>query len=138
MTSQCKFKGLEFATDPIQGELIANGVIDELGTLYIHIHRIAINAGLSGLTVKRLCAERVGALGLQMTGSRRIQTHWLTGADSILQRLGKIDIDRLVTWRVGIGDISGQQLLTMRMQIERLAHESDFFVYPAYHHHNPQ
>ena len=74
--------------------------------------------GAAGVTVSTISEDQ--------TVGRRVHDPKHPAADAgrgLAQRVGKMQLSRLVTRRVGVGDVAGDQALALRAQAERLSLE---------------
>ena len=113
---------------------ILDGVLGELGALDIHIHGVAVSRSLDFLAIQqRRRAHVAGSAEVPPGTARHFKGAIATPGDRILQRSGKIDVARLVVRRIGIGDVAGEHLLSIRPQAQGLMLERQGIVEFADH-----
>eukprot|EP01136_Pigoraptor_vietnamica_P036466 Opistho-1_new@103070 len=105
--------GPHMAVDETQRGFVTHRVVGKVGTFAVEVHGVAVDTGL-------FCgAENHRRLAVGAASQRQVRVvggglHHL----GLLQGTGEVHVLRLVARGVGIGNISGQNLLTLRQKLK--------------------
>ena len=112
-----------------------DGVLREVGAFHVHVHGIAVQAGLHAGAILDLAigrAARAACGDMHPRSTRELERS--TGCPHrTAQGAGEIQVARLVVGRVRVGDIGGQHFLPSRPNIQRGLDESEVIVDLAQH-----
>jgi hypothetical protein len=126
---------LELVANQLGQDLVLHGVVGDLGALDIHVDRIAIDRRLGFLAELELCGPAATAAA-DMAGRGGGQGNAASlrpSGQGILHGSREVEIARLVIGRIGIGDIRGQHLMTLRAQIQGLT-VNRYVLFEICHH----